>query len=877
MSEPQKDEKLIKDYCRHLLADPIYTSLEVLGMRDEIALEETSFRLRLIEPNYQAAHSRLSAPNFNDAEWENWVSDATKAATAEASTATPGKSRPLNPFQALAVGRRLAVIGEQGSGKTTLLRWLALHAARSDTADLPDLPVLISLSEYSHAGNGNLAAFIARRLGVNLASIEERLQNGQLLLLCDGLDEAGRNRQAGQEQLYRNLEDFAAAYPQVMLVVACRRAGLRRNLRGFYVAEICDLGWEDVQDFIRKWFTRSPQVGRELSAKLLQNFGLRSMAASPLLLSLICTIYEREGSLPHRRVELYSQCIMLLRPRSDNTDSLRRLTLNQEVNLLGQLALYLHKNYRRELTRQEALEILRQSMPQFKLGPEAAEEILQKLTTGQGLLRYQTEEVLGFAHLSLQEFFAADAVAKGELAGIESYLFEDWWREVILLLAGMGDATPLLNLIWSKRKLGNPAILLACRCLGEEPHLLDTTFSMAIMTATMQLILEGGGDYALKGQAIEALASVKRKETVGYLAALLPRSDVGRYLDWDLYGRVLETLVQLNDRFAIKIAFVSLRRAELDNAQKLRLIDALATSGDWEQVLADLKLVLPSLQGDAYAKTLLLLTQNNDLSIVGKALRVLNLPDVDDNLKARLLPNIANALEGDGPPDPILTGHIYKLLQDGPRSSMTLRLKLCDFAIQRGGAPRLLELIRIRPRQFELELQRRIVVAAMRFGQASEILPRLLLLLDETDGQEFKRQVMAAIVAVTTSELVDSLLNHLRVSNYVDDYNRTIALLAEELQPDSKKVRAVTQRYLSRPEETSLTRSGTNPLGARCGTTSSFRSGETGPLRRLLEGYRTLATEINHYSYSATVSDDRNDYQYIYNHNLINSIANGAR
>jgi hypothetical protein len=881
MPELQKDEKLIKEYCRRLLSDPVFTTLEVLGMREGIALEEASFRLQLIEAGNINVQSR-GATQFSRIEWEAWVSEVAHASSSASNADAlrqPGKTRPLSPIQALTTGRRMVVVGDQGSGKTTLLRWLAAHAARADTPDLPDLPVLLSLNDYHREGNDDLIEFIARKLGVSRSSIEERLRRGQLLLLCDGLDEAGRGEQFGQERLYQQLEVFASQYPQVLIVVACRRAAWRRGLRGFYAAELCDLSWEDAQDIIRKWFAKNPEAGRDLSRRLLQNFGLRAMASSPLLLSLICTVYERQaGRLPFRRAELYSQCIMYLRSRNKGTGTLRRLTISQEIEILGHFALYLHRHYTRELSRREALTILRANLPGLGLEAEEAENVLLSLTSGQGLLRHQTESVYGFVHLSLQEFFAAEALAKGgrQLLNIlVPHLFDDWWREVILLLAGIGDATPLLELIWGKRNLGSPAVLLACYCLGEEPHLLDPGLSMGVMTATMQLILEAGSDYAVKAQAINALASVRHKETVGYLSALLPRSDIGRFLDWELYGRVIETLVQLNDRVAISTAFTCLRRDELDDEQKLRLIDALAAVGNWEQVLTDFKIILPALKGDPKAKVLLLLTQNGDRSAVGKALQILNDPYVDDNLKARLLPSLAKALEGNGPRDPILTGHIYKLLQDGPRLGLGLRLKLVDFAIQRGGAARLLELIRFKPYSFEQELRRRIIIASTRFG-GPEVLPRLLALLDEAESPELRRQSIAAIIAIATSEQADQILNYLRGNtSHINEYTTALAFLTEELLP-GKKTRAVTQRFL-RDEPDFIPerpRRETSPL--RPAGTGTLRSSGTGPLRRWLEPYRTLAHDLSKTA-AALPEASVEPYQYVYNMEMVAALSNGPR
>src|SRR4051794_6289728 len=101
MPELHKDEKLIKDYCRRLLSDPHFNSLEVLGMRDGILLEEASFRVQLIEATNAPLQSRLAAIRFSRIEWESWINEiatASSSASAAGERRTPGKSRPLAPL-----------------------------------------------------------------------------------------------------------------------------------------------------------------------------------------------------------------------------------------------------------------------------------------------------------------------------------------------------------------------------------------------------------------------------------------------------------------------------------------------------------------------------------------------------------------------------------------------------------------------------------------------------------------------------------------------------------------------------------------------------------------------------------------------------------
>ncbi|MEZ4864590.1 MAG: SUMF1/EgtB/PvdO family nonheme iron enzyme [Caldilineaceae bacterium] len=82
--------------------------------------------------------------------------------------------------------------------------------------------------------------------------------------------------------------------------------------------------------------------------------------------------------------------------------------------------------------------------------------------------------MVGFSHLTFQEYLAADAVRESptELATLIERLFDPTWREVLLLYVGMAEAGPIIQAcLADTRQLPLTRYLLAGRCLAEKVNL----------------------------------------------------------------------------------------------------------------------------------------------------------------------------------------------------------------------------------------------------------------------------------------------------------------------------------------------------------------------------------------------------------------------
>ncbi len=368
----------------------------------------------------------------------------------------------MPPHDALVKFRRLAILGDPGAGKTTLLRYLALRIAQGKWLNLPNLPVYIELRRFIDSGMGNLLDFAAsewlERYGfANARSyLEQQLNAGQVLLLLDGLDEVlgGSSIQEAQEAYDRVASEtnrLAARFPEAYIAVTCRRVGWKGGLTAFQNLEVLDFDWEQIQEFINNWFKATPSKAEGLRQALAGNLRMQTLAANPLILSLIAIVYEQELELPERRAELYKRCVEVLLREWDAKREIKRFsqfTTDRKRDLLEEVAWHFHLTGRRYFPESDLLKLISNFLPTVNIPQQENKAILDEISAQYGLLKKQAHGWYGFLHLTLQEYFTAIAANERGISGLEqvvNHCYSPWWEEVILLLAGrMVDASPLL-------------------------------------------------------------------------------------------------------------------------------------------------------------------------------------------------------------------------------------------------------------------------------------------------------------------------------------------------------------------------------------------------------------------------------------------------
>jgi len=427
---------------------------------------------------------------------------------------------------------RLVVLGDPGAGKTTFLRYVALALAEGqqaarDRLGLADdwLPIYLPLAAYNQEFQQrrvSLEDYVLYywdtrsfdRPGMDQL-VAQALDAGKVLLLLDGLDEAGSR--ADRRATIGQVEAWASSYaPRGNRVVVTSRsvgydeAPLARDFRAY---TLNPFGPQEIEQFARQWCVAyqrwaDPQQPLEMArekgldeagrlvAEIRADPQVESLAANPLLVTIIALIHYKGARLPDHRVELYELCIKTLvenwrEVRSEAGPVGDELRLASEIKVLAPFALWLQRQApgpggaaRRDAVRAQLVDLMAR---QFKGDREAAAaEADRFLKLGQrqtGLLVERGEGWFGFFHPTFKEYLAALAcVLEGQMKGppgiwevLRPHLDDALWHEVILLAVGYKAiiekydqaAAYLVRQITAEPDEHGENVILAGRCLAD--------------------------------------------------------------------------------------------------------------------------------------------------------------------------------------------------------------------------------------------------------------------------------------------------------------------------------------------------------------------------------------------------------------------------
>lgn len=684
-------EQTVKDgteaYRNKLLNE--LRNLKILDMSSSLELEDiyVQLRVREEEPLHYAKEEEmapLAAGEPTD------LLRRTQAHLAERSEVA------LLPEDALVTFHRIAVLGDPGAGKTTMLRYLALKMAQEAEPKLPYLPVYVELGRFVESGMNDLLDFAAadwdRRYGFPKAYpyLEQQLDEGKAALLLDGLDEVlvGATPDEAQKA-YKLVADeinrLDTRFSKAPIAVTCRQAGWRGSLKGFETLEVLDLGWEQIQQLVNNWFKSNPAKAKGLKQALALNLRMQTLAANPLLLSLIAIVYEEQLELPERRAELYNRCGEVMLREWDAHRGIRRFsqfTADRKRDLLKEVAWHFHLDGRRYFPEAELLHLVASFLPTIDIPPSESKAILDEIAAQYGLLKVQAHGWYGFLHLTFQEYLAALAANERGATGLQEVVtrrFDPWWEEVILLLAGrMNDATPLLlGLLGHNPSQPLPEgklvleddffhsdLLLATRCLVGTPIIrhrnlrdrliaevknhLQTSFFKLDWERTARVLVEVGGttmNQLLTMLADNRVEPWKRWRVVSAIEELGDRDVAIRLLelleqeaDLDslIRGRIVSALAELKASFAVPY-LIRLLKIDPDCGMQEKIAEVLGTLGDRSVVPELMALLTDSNRDDCVRSSIALsLGKLGDKSVAAELLALLLQPTTPPRIKLAL-------------------------------------------------------------------------------------------------------------------------------------------------------------------------------------------------------------------------------------------------
>ncbi len=422
--------------------------VKVLGMSEPIPLKEVYTTVQFLNEN-----ERKSLESVKDL--ETVFRQANKRSFYS-------KERAKRPGLGVANEKQfLMVLGGPGTGKSTFLRRIGLEVLQENQGDFEHrcIPVFIELKQF-RSGSVDIKQTIAEEFRIcGFPDYEsftgKALEQGKLLVLLDGLDEVA----TGQiNEVIQQIQDFVDLYAQNRFITSCRVAAYRHNLRRFTDVAIAEFDDEQIQTFITNWFRSTPETAQDCWQKLSQseNTAAKELTQTPLLLTLICLLYQRARKFPAKRATLYEKALRVLLEEWAGEKGIpqeelyRGLDTRLKETLLSEIAynsfikdcLFLP---RRDIAKQIQTFLEESLTDEPSIDGEA---VLKSIEVQHGVLVERAEAVYSFSHLTLQEYLTAQYIddhrKNDEL--VVQHLSDPRWKEVFLLVAGLmrGGADPLL-------------------------------------------------------------------------------------------------------------------------------------------------------------------------------------------------------------------------------------------------------------------------------------------------------------------------------------------------------------------------------------------------------------------------------------------------
>lgn len=429
-------------------------------------------------------------------------------------------TRPLAALEAAIVHPCWVLLGKPGSGKTTFIHYLAHALTIGAWEHLPGwpesqrnaLPVLVVLRDFDRwlaarqplpkACPSLLLEFIRHELQRNTLEkafpvVERALDQGQAVVLLDGLDEVPPDDEQRLKLVRDSVVEFTQRHRNSRHLITCRvlsyqEARWQLPAAQFPVLELAPFTEDQINQFIGGWYAEVGDKWRlpsgdadRLADKLRQAVrrpGLWKLAPNPLLLTVMALVHTHRGELPEKRALLYEDAVNILlqhweqHKSIEDAPQLRDLLaavgrdFNDLKDILERLAFTSLEQQGATLSSEDSADLhghdLRDALA--ALHPNGsldwAQRLMDTLHLRSSLLLERKGKVFGFPHRTFQEYLAGVHLARlPDFDQAASQRAEvAFWREVILLAVGY--------LVHQTRELSKVRALVEEICPDRKPQ-----------------------------------------------------------------------------------------------------------------------------------------------------------------------------------------------------------------------------------------------------------------------------------------------------------------------------------------------------------------------------------------------------------------------
>jgi predicted NACHT family NTPase len=369
---------------------------------------------------------------------------------------------------------KLMILGKPGAGKTTFLKHIAMQCI-GGKFQANRVPIFVTLKDFAEAANQpSLLKYISKQFSVcgdvetlHTTSLHEVINRGRALILLDGLDEV---REEDNSRVLKEIRELSAQLPDNQFVITCRIAAREYTFDKFIEVEVADFDDGQISTFAHNWFKNKAVKPNTFIKRLEDNNRIKQLAASPLLLTLLCLAFEESGDFPANRSELYKEGLDALLKKWDAKRGIyrdqvyKKLSVQRKEELLSKIALTTFERgdyfFKQKVAEQYITDYIR-NLPDANTDAEAlqidSELVLRSIEYQHGLLVERAKRIYSFSHLTFHEYFTAREIvvvkqsSEDALQNLVSHITDKRWREVFLLAVGMSPSADRLLLLMKQK------------------------------------------------------------------------------------------------------------------------------------------------------------------------------------------------------------------------------------------------------------------------------------------------------------------------------------------------------------------------------------------------------------------------------------------
>jgi hypothetical protein len=431
----------------------LYGTMQIMGMAEPIPLDDIFTDAYMLDK--PTAFGRFDIEHL-------------KQLSTVDPNAPPPHAERINGLRLVKEKGNLFILGKPGAGKTTFLKYIALQAAEQN---IDRIPIFVSLKYWADSGL-DLLPFIAERFDIcdfpaAQPFVEELLKSDSAIVLFDGLDEV--NQESGQrDKQTRAMNNFVEKYDRTQCLITCRLAASDYSFQPFTYVEIADFTEKQIETFVGNWFrNKEGEKDEETCKRFLTEFarddnkGLRDLARTPLLLTLLCLAFNETLTFPQRRAEIYQEALDALLKKWDSSRRIKRdevyrkLSLGHKENMLARIAAETFEKNEYFIPQPELESLISnyvKSVPPHDTSEVTdGETFLKAIEAQHGIFVERAHKIYSFSHLTFQEYFTAKYIvanaSKGTLTNlVREHCKDRRWREVFLLTTSLlSDASQFID------------------------------------------------------------------------------------------------------------------------------------------------------------------------------------------------------------------------------------------------------------------------------------------------------------------------------------------------------------------------------------------------------------------------------------------------